>query len=171
VTPTRAPGQQPWPGRKENPMPMPTFTPRETRRLRTLAQHLPDGIASAQARLAEIQQQITDLQTLGVCTGVAYWRDAGSSKTPKLYINHDTDTPCPVHGRPAPGHRIRHYVGTNPHTQTAALAAIQRLQQAQSAQNTHDGWFHRLHKTLHLLTQIYADLEASLPRDGDDPAS
>jgi hypothetical protein len=42
------------------------------------------------------------------CTGTLYMRDGKYA-----YANHGVGQPCPIHGEPEPGHRIRKYIGSD----------------------------------------------------------
>ena len=102
----------------------------------TQAMTIADKLQTIAQRLEELEQQTSDLQaqiaaldSAGICTGTAYWRDGNNGHEPKLYANHSVDRPCPIHGQPAPGKRIRAYVGTDPDRQAEALAAIERLEE------------------------------------------
>ena len=80
-------------------------------------------------RLNSLRRLQIELDALDgrTCTGREYWRDKDHpSKAAKLYINHLVDQTCPLHGSPAPGERLRIYIGANPGRITAALTAIER---------------------------------------------
>lgn len=79
--------------------------------------------------VADRSNLLQDLQSLNdrTCTGHAHWRDKDKpGKTAKLYILHRTDQCCPMHGQPAPGERLRVYVGNKPDRIADALAAMER---------------------------------------------
>lgn len=108
------------------------------------AEKLIDSIASARARIKEIEQEII---TIGddYCTGTAYWRDADDpNKAPKLYAMHGIDQPCPIHGTPEPGQRIRAYVGTKEENQREVLEAMERYARREHLQEK----LQRFHTTL-----------------------
>ena len=84
-----------------------------------------DLVAAIDAALAEVAMLEGRLECLAGrnCTGIELWRDADSD-SPKLYVTHSTNATCPIHGRPAPGKRLRTYIGTKPEQQKRAQAAM-----------------------------------------------
>lgn len=96
--------------------------PRE--RLTAAAQRIPQVVETALQWLDHLRRVIDFEKRKGICTGTVYWRRDGGN--PKLYVNHGIDQACPIHGEPAPGKRLRVYVGTDPARQQRAKEAIER---------------------------------------------
>lgn len=103
--------------------------PAAQRETRALAEDLRaaalDLVAAVDAALAEVAMLKRRLEHLAGrnCTGSELWRDTDSS-SPKLYVTHSTNATCPIHGTPAPGKRLRTYIGTKPREQKRAQAAM-----------------------------------------------
>lgn len=86
-----------------------------------------DLVAAVDAALAEVAMLEGRLECLAGrnCTGSELWRDTDStSSSPILYVTHSINATCPVHGAPAPGKRLRTYIGTKPREQKRAQAAM-----------------------------------------------
>lgn len=85
-----------------------------------LAEAVPETLGYA-TRLGEAAARLA----AHACTGAPYWRDKDApGRRPKLYVIHGLNQACPLHGTPAPGDRIRTYVGCAPEKQRAAGAAM-----------------------------------------------
>jgi hypothetical protein len=96
--------------------------PRET--LLITADEIPDVVRNALNRLDHLRAVIETTKSKGTCTGTVYWRRDGT--TPKMYANHGTNEACPIHGTPAPGKRLRVYVGTDQLRQIKVKEAMKR---------------------------------------------
>ncbi len=86
-----------------------------------------DLVAAVDAALAEVAMLEGRLECLAGrnCTGFELWRNTDStSSSPILYVSHSTNATCPIHGTPAPGKRLRTYIGTKPREQKRAQAAM-----------------------------------------------
>lgn len=90
------------------------------------ASQLPQALDSARTDCQICTVTLTRLAN-NHCTGTEHWRDTHTDhRKPKLYIIHPLNGPCPIHGSPEPGKRIRTYIGTNPAKIEAAQEAITR---------------------------------------------
>ncbi len=88
--------------------------------LPTISQQTKTPLTAALIALAEVTQQIDALDGK-TCTGHIWWRDKKKLDKPnKMYINHNMNQACPLHGTPEKGKRIRVYIGTDPNKQKAA---------------------------------------------------
>lgn len=122
--------------------------------------------------LADVEEEITQLEAAGICNGTVYWRDANQDgKHPKLYINHGVDEECPVHGAPdKPGGRVRKYVGTNEANQTAAKEAIARWKRHRQLLDERDGLQAALRSAAEALADFYRALGYNEPTpDAPEP--
>ena len=128
-----------------------------------LLKHLIPAILTRTAPLITTQQQIDDIKNT-VCTGREHWRDRNKpGKTAKLYVIHSTDYPCPLHGKPEPGQRLRVYIGNKPQKIADALAAIERLDDYTRLTHDHDQIDNLITRTTYDITAIYHRLEYELP--------
>jgi hypothetical protein len=92
-------------------------------KLMTIVEHLQDQ----GRRIEDLLARIADLEETELCNGHVYWRDQDTpGQTPKMCITHSVDGPCPLHGAPNPGRRLRTYVGADPEKQRQVLEAIER---------------------------------------------
>ena len=92
----------------------------------TLAARLPEALQETGIYVEQLAARAAQLERQ-TCTGVPYWRDQDApGRRPKLYLVHGVGQPCPLHGAPAPGRRLRTYIGVDPHRQQAAFAALER---------------------------------------------
>lgn len=125
---------------------------------------LPDALLHATRSLSEVQLRSTDLEGR-TCTGNPHWRDkANSSKTPKLYVLHGTDESCPIHGQPAPGERLRVYIGNKPDKIADALAAIERTIELKDLQRTRRRLQERIDRTIYKLENLYRSFGYPIPK-------
>ena len=92
-------------------------------------QQIASALTELDRQADALRTQIADLETIGVCTGVEYWRDRENGRQAKLYCNHITDQVCPLHGKPKKGKRIQAYIGADLDKQAQAQQAIQRQKQ------------------------------------------
>ncbi len=135
------------------------------RRLATLAEN------PISTRLHELDRITAEIAILDgtTCTGRIHWRDQNKpGKTPKMYILHSTDQSCPIHGTPAPGSRIRLYIGTDETKQEPARAAIRREQTRLDLEKHLTGIIHTLQRCGYHITQFYNSLGYTVPRQ-DQP--
>lgn len=103
------------------------------------------------------------------CTGKAHWRDLRDShKKPKLYVIHATDTPCPLHGKPVTGARIRTYVGTNPAKKQRAINAMQNNEAYKTLQAEHDRLDGRIRSLIYMISRTYWTLGLDIPEPPQD---
>jgi hypothetical protein len=93
------------------------MTPQQLAEITTV---LPSAILERTQTLNELRERLSWLNEKS-CTGTEYWRNRNHpTREPKLYINHGIDQPCPVHGVPDPGTRIRTYIGSDEENITQA---------------------------------------------------
>ncbi|MBA7680363.1 hypothetical protein ES703_88678 [subsurface metagenome] len=128
-----------------------------------LIKDLPNVLLQHLAELGDIRQRLEELEGR-TCTGNTHWRDKNASgKTAKLYVLHRIDEPCPIHGQPKPGQRLRVYIGNKPNKIADALAAIERDNERihlQQKLNHHEETIERI---LYRLKNVYYALGHALP--------
>lgn len=118
-----------------------------------------DDLARLEAKLKGISGQI--------CTGREYWRDEDQpTKTPKMCIVHSVDEPCPMHGEPKPGKRLRVYVGAKADKIIEAKAALERAEQYLGLEARIKAIRLGLHSSQHHLGRFYASLGYDVGEDG-----
>jgi hypothetical protein len=107
-----------------------TYTDAESVTIKEKLEVIEAALSSLDSQLGSLRYEVEKLEQAGICTGVVHWRDAGADdRLSKLYANHGIDEPCPLHGRPDPGKRLRIYVGADPEEQKKILAAMERRKQ------------------------------------------
>lgn len=99
-------------------------------------QDVHNKLEQLRAILAGLDATVDVLSEAGMCSGVQYWRDDGQADVKLLYCNHSIDAVCPIHGKPAPGKRLRIYVGKDEFRQAGAIASIERYRAARNLRYT-----------------------------------
>ena len=122
-----------------------------------------------------IRQRVTDLERIEgdlahldgrTCTGVEYWRRE-TGKPDRLYMNHSVDAACPMHGNPAPGARVRSYVGSDPDRIAEAREALAREKTRHDLEQEAQAIRHGLASCGYSLRQFYGTLGVRVGDDGN----
>ncbi len=124
---------------------------------------LPDAVLQSVSTLGQIKQRLEQLEGR-TCTGHVHWRDKDTpGKTAKLYILHGTDEPCPLHGQPDPGKRLRTYIGNKPERIARAKGALdlygERRQKLQELLRLHS----ILDRILYVARYMFTTLHLPIP--------
>jgi len=82
------------------------------------------AVATAVQELDGIERELLALEDK-TCNGTVYWRASSDGSAPMMYANHKHDQTCPLHGTPAPGRRLRTYIGKKPYRQDKATTAME----------------------------------------------
>jgi len=82
------------------------------------------AVATAAQELEGIDNEILSLDGT-TCTGTVHWRHPKDGSPPMMYANHKHDQACPLHGTPAPGQRLRVYIGKKAARQQAVEKAME----------------------------------------------
>lgn len=116
------------------------------------ASQLPQALDDARVQCEELANILLELAD-DHCTGTEHWRDAHDNhRKPKLYIIHPRNQPCPIHGNPEPGKRIRTYIGTNP-------TKIEQAQQAITRHRHYKNAFRELQELHRRIKQAHYDVK------------
>lgn len=130
--------------------------------------HLSLAFSIRQAELHDLSTKLTALRHT-YCTGTEHWRDANANgQSPKLYVIHHTNTDCPIHGSPAPGKRIRTYIGSKQAKITDAREAIAKGQLYKTTMADLRQLHQNIKRAAHTLKRIYWDLGLDLPQPPSD---
>jgi len=127
--------------------------------------------AAIDARLDQYwhERNVRDSLAGRTCTGTVHWRDSnGSGKTPKMYAIHGVDQPCPIHGEPEPGGRLRVYVGTDKARQQETLEAMEREQDLQDTLTRLKAMEYALDRAYREIADAALALGLDTDAEGDD---
>lgn len=127
------------------------------------ASQLPQALDDARQKCEKLSNLLLELAN-NHCTGTEHWRDANADhRKPKLYIIHPLNQPCPIHGDPKPGKRIRTYIGTDPTKIEEAQQAIARHRHYENAFRELQYWHQHIKHAAGNIRQAWIELGLTPP--------
>lgn len=126
-----------------------------------LATGLRPALEDKVQRLRDVRARIWELGGK-TCTGKN--RPAKRGNNIKIYADHPTNAPCPLHGTPPSGGRINTYVGNKPEKIAAVVQAQKWHEELLNLQREERSLSNVVKSTLQNLKRIYAQIGAEPPR-------